>query len=291
MTSEPMTNLEIEDVLSSIRRLVSEDLPKSGDTVPDTDSRFVLTPALRVSDDQDAAQDAAPAETRKPDPDPENGSESAVDGASGSEIQTLVWNDGPATDDPPPHSEPPAADIEPATDEPTELTLESRIAELEEAVGRSREEWEPDGSEPGAGQTPKWHIYQGADDQKSEPSDAGEPEDETSKPETIPVFIRATVQKSEPYVLAVADRDPGDDDAAASESQPANADSAPATGPDAGADTGEDDEYLDEHAMRIMVTEIVREELRGSTGERITRNMRRMVRREIQRAIALKDVD
>lgn len=303
MTSETMTNLEIEDVLSSIRRLVSEDLPKSSDAVPDADSRFVLTPALRVSDDQDAAQgaavaqpepqtlDAVPAETLEPDLDQEHGSEAADRGASGSEIQTLVWNDEPDTDDTPPDAELPSADTASAANEPTEMTLESRIAELEVAVGRTREDWEPDGSEPGAGQLPKWHIYQAADDKKSEPADTGEPEDEASNLESIPVFFRTTARKSDPYVLAVTDRDPGDGEATAQESQPANADVEPATTPEAAADPGDEDEFLDEHALRIMVTEIVREELRGSTGERITRNMRRMVRREIQRALALKDVD
>ena len=291
MTSEQMTDLEIEDVLSSIRRLVSEDVPKSSDAVPDTDGRFVLTPALRVSDDQDAAQGAVPAETIDPDLALENGSEAADRDESESKVQTLIWNQEPDTDDTPPDAELPSADTASATDEPAEMTLESRIAELEVAVGRSREEWEPDGSEPNAGQMPKWHIYQGADDKESEPEDTGDPEDETSKLASNPVFIRTTEKKSEPYVLAVADRDQSDDEAAANESQPANADVEPAATPDADAEPGDEDEFLDEDALRIMVSEIVREELRGSTGERITRNMRRMVRREIQRALALKDID
>ena len=309
MTSDSITNLEIEDVLSSIRRLVSEDVPESGDAEPDTDGRFVLTPDLRVSDDQDAVHGAAvaqpepqssgavPAETLEPDLDQEHGSEAADRSASASEIQTLVWNDEPAADDSPPPAEPPSADAASAASEPAEMTLESRILELEEAVGRTREEWEPDGSEPDAGQMPKWHIYQGADDKNSEPEDSYEPEDsvepedETSELEANPVFFRAAAHKTDPYVLAVADRDQGDGDAAANESQPANADSEPATTAQSGADPGDEDEFLDVQAMRIMVTEIVREELRGNTGERITRNMRRMVRREIQRAIALKDVN
>ncbi len=297
-----MTNLEIEDVLSSIRRLVSEDVPKSSDAVPDTDGRFVLTPALRVSDDQDAAQGAAaqpdpqasgavPAETLAPDLAQEHGSEAADLDESESKVQTLIWNQEPDTDDTPPDAELPSADTASAADEPAEMNLESRIAELEVAVGRSREEWEPDGSEPNAGQMPKWHIYQGADDKESEPEDTGDAEDETSKLASNPVFIRTTEKKSEPYVLAVADRDQGDDEAAANESQPANADVEPAATPDADAEPGDEDEFLDEDALRIMVSEIVREELRGSTGERITRNMRRMVRREIQRALALKDID
>jgi len=35
-----------------------------------------------------------------------------------------------------------------------------------------------------------------------------------------------------------------------------------------------------------MVRDIVRQELQGSLGERITRNVRKLVRREIQRSIS-----
>ncbi|SOB93954.1 hypothetical protein [Rhodobacter maris] len=42
---------------------------------------------------------------------------------------------------------------------------------------------------------------------------------------------------------------------------------------------------LDEAALRAMVGQLVREELRGTLGERITQNVRKLVRREIQRAL------
>lgn len=42
---------------------------------------------------------------------------------------------------------------------------------------------------------------------------------------------------------------------------------------------------IDEEMLRDMVAEIVREELSGVLGERITRNVRKLVRREIHRAI------
>ncbi|MCA0995460.1 hypothetical protein [Alloyangia pacifica] len=51
--SDPVTNVEIEDVLSSIRRLVSEDsrAPQpQAETRPAVPERLVLTPALRVPD-------------------------------------------------------------------------------------------------------------------------------------------------------------------------------------------------------------------------------------------------
>jgi hypothetical protein len=39
------------------------------------------------------------------------------------------------------------------------------------------------------------------------------------------------------------------------------------------------------------VAEIVRKELQGDLGERITRNVRKLVRREIHRALASRDFD
>ncbi|MDJ0826174.1 MAG: hypothetical protein QNJ16_11790 [Rhodobacter sp.] len=52
-----------------------------------------------------------------------------------------------------------------------------------------------------------------------------------------------------------------------------------------------EDALIDEDALREMVSNLVREELQGVLGERITRNVRRLVRREIQRAMALRDLD
>jgi hypothetical protein len=46
-----------------------------------------------------------------------------------------------------------------------------------------------------------------------------------------------------------------------------------------------DDALMDEGALRELVAETVRQELQGALGERITRNVRKLVRREIQRAL------
>jgi cell pole-organizing protein PopZ len=42
--------------------------------------------------------------------------------------------------------------------------------------------------------------------------------------------------------------------------------------------------------LREMVADIVRQELQGTLGERITRNVRKLVRREIHRALAAHDL-
>lgn len=46
---------------------------------------------------------------------------------------------------------------------------------------------------------------------------------------------------------------------------------------------------MDEEALRDMVREIVREELQGALGERITRNVRKLVRAEINRVMASRE--
>lgn len=53
---------------------------------------------------------------------------------------------------------------------------------------------------------------------------------------------------------------------------------------------GAGEAYLDEDSLRDLVSSIVREELQGALGERITRNVRKLVRREIQRALAAQDL-
>lgn len=58
-----------------------------------------------------------------------------------------------------------------------------------------------------------------------------------------------------------------------------------------GAKSPGDDQILDEDALRELVADIVRSELQGDLGERITRNVRKLVRREIHRALAARDLD
>lgn len=50
------------------------------------------------------------------------------------------------------------------------------------------------------------------------------------------------------------------------------------------------DGAMDRAAMQALVAEIVREELRGALGEKITRNVRRLVRQEINRALAERNI-
>jgi hypothetical protein len=53
----------------------------------------------------------------------------------------------------------------------------------------------------------------------------------------------------------------------------------------------QDDQVIDEEALRDLVSEIVRSELQGALGERITRNVRKLVRREIHRALTAQEME
>nr|WP_245216468.1 hypothetical protein [Sagittula salina] len=78
----------------------------------------------------------------------------------------------------------------------------------------------------------------------------------------------------------------GADIAADPERVPAAA--APADSPVAAR---EDMPMIDEAMLREMVSDIVRQELQGVLGERITRNVRKLVRREIHRVMMTQDFD
>ncbi|SFJ21245.1 hypothetical protein [Celeribacter neptunius] len=52
-----------------------------------------------------------------------------------------------------------------------------------------------------------------------------------------------------------------------------------------------DEDIMDEDALRDLVAQVIREELQGELGERITRNLRRLVRREVQRALTLREFE
>ena len=52
-----------------------------------------------------------------------------------------------------------------------------------------------------------------------------------------------------------------------------------------------EDGILDEETLREIVAEVVRQELQGALGQRITRNVRKMVRREIRLALAAEELE
>jgi hypothetical protein len=84
-------------------------------------------------------------------------------------------------------------------------------------------------------------------------------------------------------------------DAGAPDRPAAASDRSPAPREAVAADVHEtamrDTTILDEETLRRIVAEVVREELQGELGERITRNIRKLVRREIRLVLAADDLD
>ena len=145
-----------------------------------------------------------------------------------------------------------------------------KIAELEAKVARSTGQWEPDGasSDPYAGtniETLEWQDH----------TDEADIEVETESEAEV-----ATDRAPQPESGADAEFD-----AAALAEEAVTSATMDALGADAAEES-----YLDEESLRELVADIVRSELQGALGERITRNVRKLVRREIQRALAAQDL-
>lgn len=234
--SEPMSSVEIEDVLSSIRRLVSEDLRPATPRTPATAenhapapaaeqvaSKLILTPALRVVPPETKAE-AAPAPAT-PDEDWDEAEQAAFvavdddtladpadESGAGAEILTLSLPGEAA-------AAPDATWVEVETPEAAEWTDPPVAAAEAEPVDSAA----PD---------PAW-------------ADAAE----------------AEVRRQLAGDLDDADEMPG------------------------AAMT------MEEEILRELVRDIIREELQGALGERITRNVRKLVRAEIARAAALRDFE
>jgi hypothetical protein len=213
--SERVTNLELEDVLSSIRRLVTNAAPAP--VAPAAPDRLILTPSLRV---------ASPA---------------------------------------------PVPVEAPAEVPVTAQSLARTIAELETALGVAPGEWEPDGSEtvPVA----DWSDMQPLAFRPAlvpEPEPQPAPVADSPEPEAPSFISRRTAAPVEP---SDADEDAELEAFLAGDS----ASQEPTT---EGAEL-----TIDEASLRAMVADVLREELQGELGERITRNVRKLVRREIYRVL------
>lgn len=352
--SNPVTNVEIEDVLSSIRRLVSEgDKLRDGsepagrprtngqadgsrpgvlelgvedraDTTPNDEGddaddkaaapvRFVLTSAYRIdgsgSDDDDGGASDDPERGRSDMSDAPTGGdghdgsllESAEATSDSGEVPDWIA-EGQAELDAlealhltPAEAVSDHGNAAPAEDPGHRRTagdrkgLETTISELEAAIAESSDEWEPDGSE----ETPvmDWSNVSDTDVFFSSRFASGGPVED------------AEVQSEEPRPSA-SHRDAVSDmaDAGREEASDKAGDWDHDPGKEAVAATSDpmeqqlasyldQDDVLDEETLREMVADIVRQELQGTLGERITRNVRKLVRREIYRALAEHGID
>ena len=278
--SDSMSKTEIEDVLSSIRRLVTEDhRPLQQPSSPSSD-KLVLTPALRIG----------PASSGGPQ---QFGS---------SEPLRLV----------------PAQKVSPAP----ALTHHAAAA-LEAALKAHRDDWEPDGTElsPADSWSVEWDAVDGNETQapvSAEPGTAmATAADHPSVPAMIPgdreddstpdddIWDDFLAEHRTAPLLSAGQADPrrqakgqaGDPPAGrpghsgtADEIDPVPAaDSVPNTAM-SGLEPSDAPSGIDEALLRDLIREVLREELQGDLGERITRNVRKLVRAEIARALTARDL-
>jgi hypothetical protein len=232
--SEPMSSVEIEDVLSSIRRLVSEDLRPATPRTPapaenhapapaaeQVASKLILTPALRVVPPETKAE-AAPA--------------TAVEDWDEAEQAAFVAVDDDTLADP--------ADESGAGAEILTLSLPGEAAAAPDATWVEVETPEATGwTDPPVAAA------------EAEPVDSAAPDPAWAD------AAEAEVRRQLAGDLNDADEMPG------------------------AAMT------MEEEILRELVRDIIREELQGALGERITRNVRKLVRAEIARAAALRDFE
>lgn len=229
--SDPVSNVEIEDVLTSIRRLVSDDdwghspLPASHSTTEEPQSKapskFLLTPALRVVEPSQAGDQ-----------------EETVGDDGERDIPEEFFHYHQEAESAP-------AEEQAASEgqEPAKPSIEDVIADLEAAVGFSHE-WED--------------VSDDYEDEADVTFDA------------------------QPFLAQPSSDQTDFDTEAADHAFSADLD-------DDIAAFMQEDSVIDEEALRKLVAEVIRQELQGALGERITRNVRKLVRREIYRILASED--
>lgn len=296
--SDPMTNTEVEDVLASIRRLVSDDkTPEPESETSASSDRLVLTPALRVMDDFDGGDTVESSEKPLVN---EGGSDSEIDDIAQDQASDLGDNETPMADasavGPDPLDEDDRGDVEAehqADKQATELADQSialDAVDLDQDTLMSIQDAfvDPEGSETA---------------KKPQDSAADIQQDATSlsaKIAALETLIAGQTEEFEPDMVGDGDNagteppalewEDADQDVDVEQPSPAveeRADSAK----DNSQIFSSDEDVLDEEALRDLVSDIVREELQGALGERITRNVRKLVRREIHRALAAQDLE
>ncbi|WP_412505715.1 hypothetical protein [Roseovarius sp. SYSU LYC5161] len=331
--SDPVSNVEIEDVLSSIRRLVSnEERDKAAgnaaaDDREDATDKLVLTPSLRVDESAAPATDpgappadagATPAatgddpEAALPDDAPDAADHASEDaghdvdappadaveaheddtasdhpladiGSEAAEPETLGEVLEAATDMPSPDAtaaeeseNPDAAPFEDAVDNEE---LQQRVAAFEAAIAARDDHWEPDGQSEDAYSGGNVEPLPWSDTTAAPAADHDTPRDAAD-----------TDTDTGPFAEDGGTAEPGPSGTTATDA-PADGRHDTERGADETAFEYLDDTLIDEEALRDMVSELVRQELQGALGERITRNVRKLVRREIHRALTSQQFD
>jgi hypothetical protein len=256
--SEALSSNEIEDVLSSIRRLVSDDMrpvPTAQTATTTEANKLLLTPSLRVvhpaqGGEQPVEIDAVVASVgagvaqHSGEWESETGDELSLPSVA-EEIAALDWQDHQIED----YAGEAAPMVDAAEPEPAEEVL------VQASFASSR-----------TNALPGWAQTEGAEEAEA-PADA--------------LWIGGTVEPDRAWA----------DEAEAAVVQELTGGALPNVKDD---DQPEEDLLgaevpVDAAMLREIVRDVLREELQGRLGERITRNIRKLVRAEIARVMASED--
>lgn len=282
--SEPMSAVEIEDVLSSIRRLVSDDLRPGARPVgaagdADAAGKLILTPALRV------VQDAP----RSPDSFPEAAIEAVVAGFGAAvDAQAEEW-ESETGDLAPEYVEPPQWDVADVPDleaDAGDADFDGEDAELADADLDEDALDEVLAAEVLAFTPLQFHAHPRVTHDAPAAADPA--------PQDVPGWAQEGEEDApQPARWSTATLEPDAAWADEAEAQvleelsDAVSSAVPLTAvEEALEDSGYDPAAYDDEALRELVRELIVEELQGPLGARITRNIRKLVRAEIARALA-----
>lgn len=280
--SEALSSREIEDVLSSIRRLVSDDLRPLGRTtgavMPKATAgdgdKLLLTPALRVVQSDPVGQDA-----QTPAIDAVVAAVSAAVDQQVDEWESETGDLAPAAHDSSAAHEA-SAEMAPMAEDVAEGDWEDHQIDAyaepvplrpapDEAFVAPEEPFEAEALAATAeAELPGWAQSDGAEEAEAVQDDpwVGGPAGVMVEPD------RAWADEAEAAVLQEL--------AAATPMAQMPADEIILNESDA------PDVPIDEAMLREIVRDVLREELQGRLGERITRNIRKLVRAEIARVMA-----
>ncbi len=307
--SEPVTNVAIEDVLSSIRRLVSEDSrvrSVPGQTDPDwladqyqADAagsgerveKLVLTPALRVAAPLDSAPADAPQELAGAADDALAASQqdaAYIPELAGAGAGVIIpdTDDGTASGGGPLDDADAPQDIGDDASAPADAVVWSELSDVTLESMSDALSWEdhhanqPATSSPPQGEALLASVMAAANDATPDSTDPAQdngaeatqtaPDDSDPAEEVVFTSVRDNTEQARADTFEDV-QDPAEEPS------------------DSLFET--DDTFLDEEMLRELVTDIVRQELQGALGERITRNVRKLVRREIHRALTSHELD
>ena len=244
--SEAMSSVEIEDVLSSIRRLVSEDLrpgtrpveAKKPVQAKKPDEKLLLTQAFRVVPAPVAVEPVEPSPRSVPLP-------------------------------------------------RLHLGVEKSFATLERAVEDQDAEWESEVGDPAPLVVAMdWSEVARTPVQPAKPAYA--PPVFAAEPQPTPSWAQEDAEMS---VELEEVHDHPIDEPDSTWADQAEAEALAELRAEEVDDLARDSVAFDEEVLRTLVRDMIREELQGGLGERITRNVRKLVRAEIARALATQDLD